>query len=133
MRVVKTLDELLRLPTDRHVNGFHHRVHLMLEIPEVSRPMVLRAQESLNRLQERRGGLAGSAILTATLILGLSSVLYDNESLLSWRAVGQFAVVLVASFALGEAAKWAALAFTRWQFGYRCRVHYRLLSMLLPR
>lgn len=133
MRVVKTLDELRRLPHDRHVNGLHHRVHLMLEIPEVSRPMVLRAQESLNRLQERGGGVAGSAFMTATLILGVSSVLYDNESLLSWRAVGQMAVVLAASFALGEAAKWAALAFTRWQFGYRCRVHYRLLSMLLPR
>jgi len=47
MRVVRSLDELPRLPSDRRVNGFRGRVPLALEIPEDARPAQLRAQDSL--------------------------------------------------------------------------------------
>lgn len=133
MRVVRSLDELLILPRDRHVNGFREREPLMLEIPELSRPMLMRAQDALNHLQERGGRLAGTSFMIVALLLGVSKILHDNGSLLSWRAVGELTAVLAVSFALGFAAKWAALAITRWQFSYRCRAQHYLLSLLLPR
>ncbi|HLA70531.1 MAG TPA: hypothetical protein VK624_03405 [Steroidobacteraceae bacterium] len=133
MRVVRSLDELLTLPRDRHVNGFREREPLMLEIPELSRPMLMRAQDALNRLQERGGRLAGAGFMFIALLAGVSKVLHDNGALLSWRAFGELAAVLVVSFALGFAAKWAALVITRWQFAYRCRAQHYLLSLLLPR
>jgi len=120
MRVVRSLDELLTLPRDRHVNGFREREPLMLEIPELSRPMLMRAQDALNRLQERGGRLAGAGFMFIALLAGVS-------------ASGELAAVLVVSFALGFAAKWAALVITRWQFAYRCRAQHYLLSLLLPR
>ncbi|MEO8064256.1 MAG: hypothetical protein ABI821_16090 [Pseudomonadota bacterium] len=133
MRVIRTLDELLTLPQDRHVNGFRGRASLLLDIPEVSRPMLMRAQDSLNSLQERGGSLAGAAIMFLALLAGVSKVLHENESLLSWLAMGELILVLAVSFALGYAARWAALAITRLQFAYRCRVQHDLLAMLLPR
>jgi len=133
MRVVRSLDELLTLPRDRHVNGFRERETLMLEIPELSRPMLMHAQDALNRLQERGGNLVGTSVLGLALLIGVSKVLLDNGSLLSWRAFGELTAVLIVSFALGFAAKWAALAITHWQFSYRCRAQHYLLSLLMPR
>jgi len=133
MRVVRSLDELLTLPRDRHVNGFREREPLMLEIPELSRPMLMRAQDALNRLQERGGRLAGLGFMVFALVAGVSKVLLDNGSPLSWRAIGELMAVLVVSFALGFAAKWAALAITHWQFAYRCRAQHYVLSLLIPR
>jgi len=133
MRVVRSLDELLTLPKDRHVNGYRGRVPLMLDIPELSRPMLMRAQDALNSLQERGGSLAGAAAMFVAMLVGVSKVLHENASLLSWLAVGELILVLAVSFALGFVAKWAALAITRWQFAYRCRVQHDLLTMLLPR
>jgi len=87
----------------------------------------------LNRLQERGGTLAGAGFMFIVLLAGASKVLHDNDSLFSWRAFGELTAVLVVSFALGFAAKWAALAITRWQFAYRCRAQHYLLSLLIPR
>jgi len=133
MRVVRTVEELLTLPQDRFVNGYRGRAPLLLDIPEVSRPMLLRAQDALNRLQQRGGSLAGAAAMFIAMLAGVSKVVHENASLLSWAAVGELILVLVISFALGIAAKWAALAITRLQFAYRCRVQHDLLTMLLPR
>ena len=133
MRVVRSLDELLTLPADRHVNGFRGRVPLLLDIPEVSRPMLMRAQDALNGLQERGGSLAGAAAMFLAMLAGVSKVLHENASLLSWLAVAELVLVLVVSFVVGFAAKWTALAITRLQFAYRCRVQHDLLTMLLPR
>lgn len=133
MRVVRTVDELLTLPQDRFVNGFRGRAPLLLDIPEVSRPMLIRAQDALNRLQQRGGSLAGAAVMFIAMLAGVSKVVHENDSLLSWAAVGELILVLAISFALGVAAKWATLAITRLQFAYRCRVQHDLLSMLLPR
>jgi hypothetical protein len=131
MRVVRSLDELLRLPKDRYVNGFHTRVPLALEIKGLARPAQLRAQESLNGLQERCGSLAAAAIMFLALLLGVVKVLHANPSLLSWRALLELAAVLIAAFALGIMAQWVALAVTRWQFAHRCREQHRELSRLL--
>ncbi|MEJ0086384.1 MAG: hypothetical protein WDO72_11910 [Pseudomonadota bacterium] len=133
MRVVRSLDELLTLPHDRHVNGYRGRVPLMLDIPELSRPMLMRAQDALNSLQERGGSLAGAAVMFIAMLAGVSKVLHENASLLGWQPIAELALVLALSFALGFAAKWAALLFTRWQFAHRCRVQHDLLAMLLPR
>jgi len=133
MRVVRSLEELLTLPKDRHVNGYRGRVPLMLDIPELSRPMLMRAQDALNSLQERGGSLAGAGVMFLAMLAGVSKVLHENASLLSWLALGELILVLAISFALGFAAKWAALAITRLQFAYRCRVQHDLLTMLLPR
>ena len=133
MRVVRSLDELLTLPRDRLVNGYRGRTPLMLDIPELSRPMLMRAQDALNSLQERGGSLAGAAVMFIAMLAGVSKVLHENASLLSWLAVGELIVVLAVSFALGIAAKWLALAITRLQFAYRCRVQHDLLILLLPR
>jgi hypothetical protein len=133
MRVVRSLDELLTLPRDRHVNGYRGRVQLMLEIPELSRPMLMRAQDALNSLQERGGSLAGAAVMFIVLLAGVAKVLHENASLLGWRPIAELAATVALSFALGFAAKWAALAFTRLQFAYRCRAQHDMLSMLIPR
>jgi hypothetical protein len=133
MRVVRSLDELLALPKDRDVNGYRGRVPLLLDIPELSRPMLMRAQDALNGLQERGGSLAGAAVMFLALLAGVSKVLHEHASLLSWVAVGELLLVLAVSFACGFAAKWAALAITRLQFAYRCRAQYDMLSMLIPR
>jgi hypothetical protein len=133
MRVVRSLDELLTLPQDRHVNGYRGRVPLMLEIPELSRPMLMRAQDALNSLQERGGSLAGAAVMFLVLLAGVTKVLHENASLLGWRPITELAVALGLSFGCGFAAKWAALAITRLQFAYRCRAQYDMLSMLIPR
>jgi len=133
MRVVRSLDELLTLPHDRYVNGFRGRAPLLLDIPELSRPMLMRAQEALNSLQERGGSLAGAAVMFIAMVAGVSKVLHENDSLLSWIAVGELILVVAVSFAFGFAAKWTALAITRLQFAYRCRVQHDLLTMLMPR
>jgi len=133
MRVVRSLDELLTLPRDREVNGFQARVTLMLEIPEFSRPVLMRAQNALNCLQERCGRVAGAGCMLISLLAGVSMVQHDNGSLFGWRALAGLTAVLVVSFAVGIAAKWIALAITRWQFAYRCRAQFHMLSMLMPR
>jgi hypothetical protein len=133
MRVVRSLDELLTLPRDRLVNGYRGRAPLMLDIPELSRPMLMRAQDALNSLQERGGRLVGVAVMLIAIVAGVGKVLHENASLLSWLAAGELILVVALSFAIGLAAQWAALAFTRLQFAYRCRVQHDLLAMLLPR
>jgi hypothetical protein len=127
------LEELLTLPHDRHVNGYRGRVPLMLDIPELSRPMLMHAQDALNSLQERGGSLAGAVARFIVMLAGVSKVLNENASLLGWRPIAELVVVIAASFALGFVAKWTALAVTRLQFAYRCRVQYDMLSMLIPR
>jgi hypothetical protein len=133
MRVVRSLDELRILPQDRQVNGFRGRAPLMLDIPEVSRPMLMRAQDALNGLQERGGSFAGAAVMLLVMFAGVARVLRENALFSSWLAAAELVLVLVVSCVLGYAAKWAALAITRLQFAYRCRVQHDLLSMLLPR
>jgi len=44
MRVVRSLDELPRLPSDRRVNGFRGRVRSRWKIPEDGPPAQLRAR-----------------------------------------------------------------------------------------
>jgi hypothetical protein len=133
MRIVNSLDELLRLPADARVNGYRVREPLRLEIPALARVALASAQDALNRLQERCGCIAGAGAMFATLLVGVAKVFQRNPSLLTWRAFSEFFAVLVVSFALGSVAKLAALAVTRWQFAYRCRVQHYLLSMQLPR
>jgi hypothetical protein len=133
MRVVRSLEELRSLPHDRHVNGFRGRAPLMLDIPELSRPMLMRAQDALNGLQERGGSVAGAAVMLLVVLAGARRVLGGDAPWLSWHVIAELALVVVVSAALGYAAKWAALAITRLQFAYRCRVQHDLLSMLLPR
>jgi hypothetical protein len=131
MRVVSSLDELLQLPRDKRVNGFRVREPLVLEIPALTRHALRDAQEALNGLQERRGSFASSAVMFVALLYGVVQVFHRNASILSVRAWLELAVVLGISFCLGALGKAAALAFTRWQFAFRCRAQHRMLSMLL--
>lgn len=131
MRIVHSLEELLELPLDRTVNGFRGREALQLEIPALTRHALTSAQCALNDLQSRCGSLAGAGTMFVALLFGVIQVFQRNTSLLSWRAFAELVFVLVVSFGLGFVAKYAALAFTRWQFAYRCRAHHRLLSLLL--
>jgi uncharacterized integral membrane protein len=131
MRVVNSLDELLRLPRDRRVNGFGAREPLQLEIPTLARAALIRAQGALNDLQERCGCLAGAAAMFVVLVFGVIEVFQRNVSLLAWRAISELGIVLVAAFVLGFVGKMAALAITRWQFAHRCRLEHRTLSRLL--
>ncbi|MEO8018122.1 MAG: hypothetical protein ABI769_09935 [Pseudomonadota bacterium] len=130
MRVVNSLDDLLQLPRDTRVNGFRARELLQLEIPALTRHALTGAQDQLNSLKERGGALAAAAMMFLALVVGVFKVFYNNP-ILNWRAVGELAALLAISFMLGAVAKLAALAFTRWQFAYRCRTQHRMLSMLL--
>jgi hypothetical protein len=131
MRIVHSLEELLDLPRDEHVNGFRRRESLQLEIPTLTHHALTDAQDALNSLQERGGSLAAAGIMFLALILGVTAVILRNPSLLSGRALLELAVVLMISFGLGAIGKMAALAFTRWQFARRCREQYEELSRLL--
>ena len=131
MRIVHSLEELLDLPRDEHVNGFRRRESLQLEIPTLNDHALTDAQDALNSLQERGGSLAAAAIMLLALIVGVINVFLRNPSLFAGRALLELAVVLVISFSLGAFGKMIALAFTRWQFARRCREQYDELSRLL--
>ena len=131
MRIVHSLEELLDLPRDEHVNGFRRRESLQLEIPTLNDHALTDAQDALNSLQERGGSLAAAGIMLLALIVGVTSVFLRNPSLFAGRALLELAVVLVISFSLGAFGKMIALAFTRWQFARRCREQYDELSRLL--
>jgi hypothetical protein len=133
MRVVHTLDELLALPDDRRVNGFRKRTPIRLDIPALAKPVLVRAQYSLNELQERCGSLGAAGFMFVTLLYGVLQVFQRNASLLTLRAALELATVLAISFAAGALGKYLCLAVTRWQFARRCRVQYRaLLEQLQP-
>jgi hypothetical protein len=131
MRIVHSLEELLDLPSDEHVNGFRRRESLQLEIPTLNDHALTDAQDALNSLQERGGSLAAAGIMFLALIVGVTNVFLRNPSLFAGRALLELAVVLVISFSLGAFGKMIALAFTRWQFARRCREQYDELSRLL--
>src|SRR3954463_3847177 len=131
MRVVNTLDELLALPSDRDVNGFRKRVPVRLEIPALTKPVLVRAQFALNELQERCGVAGAAGFMFVTLVLGVIQVFGRHASLLTWNAAVELAIVLGVSLAAGAAGKYLALAITRWQFAHRCRAQYRRLSATL--
>ena len=131
MRIVHSLEELLDLPSDEHVNGFRRRESLQLEIPTLNDHALTDAQDALNSLQERGGSLAAAGIMFLALIVGVTNVFLRNPSLFAGRALLELAVVLVISFSIGAFGKMIALAFTRWQFARRCREQYDELSRLL--
>jgi hypothetical protein len=130
MRIVHSLDELLQLPGEPTVNGFRAREALRLEIPRIAPDISTRAQDSLNRLQERCGSLAASSVMFLTLVVGVLKVFHRHPTM-TWRAVTEFAAVLLVSFLLGAIAKMVALAITRWQFTRRCRAQHAQLSRLV--
>ncbi|HEX6637498.1 MAG TPA: hypothetical protein VF033_07560 [Steroidobacteraceae bacterium] len=128
MRIVHSLDELLVLPRDRLVNGFHVRAEVRLDIPDITPPALVRAQASLNELQERGGSFAGAVCMLVTLVYGVVLVLQRHDSPWSWRAGGELAAAAGLSLAIGFAARFAACVHTRWQFARRCRALHRLLA-----
>jgi len=131
MRIVHSLEELLDLPRDEHVNGFRRRESLQLEIPTLNDHALTDAQDALNSLQERGGSLAAAGIMFIALVLGVITVFLRNPSLLTGRALLELAAVITISFCFGAIAKMVALAFTRWQFARRCREQYDQLSRML--
>lgn len=92
MRIVSSLDDLLRLPRDRYVNGFGARMVVQLEIPGFARHVLLHAQRSLNRLQSRCGCMAGAIAMLVTLTSGAVQVYSQNAATFSWSVMTQFAV-----------------------------------------
>ncbi len=127
MRVINSLDELLRLPRDPRVNGFGARAALRLEIPELTRHALLRAQGTLNRLQSRCGCLAGALATLITLGVGVRWLWRSDLDWTSWAAVRALVLLVAAAFIAGFTAKFTTLAITRWQFARRCRRQHRLL------
>jgi hypothetical protein len=131
MRIVHSLDELLQLPAEPGVNGFRARESLRFEIPRLASDVSTRAQDSLNRLQERCGSLAAAGVMFLALVAGVLQVFQRNSTLMHLRALYELIAVLAISFCLGALAKMVALAFTRWQFARRCREQYDQLSQLV--
>ena len=128
MRIVHSLDELLILPSDQRVNGFRARTEVQLEIPEITRSALVRAQDALNELQERGGSLTGAVCTLLTLVYGVVLVIQRHDSLLSMRAAGELFAAVGLSLAVGFAARFASCMHTRWQFRRRCRELHRELS-----
>jgi hypothetical protein len=133
MRIVHSLDELLELPREPAVNGYGAREALRLEIPRLTSDATSRAQESLNRLQERCGSMAAAGVMLVMLIGGVFNLFQRNATILSVRALAELGVIVVLSFCFGALAKMIALSVTRWQFARRCREQYDMLSRLLER
>jgi hypothetical protein len=128
MYVVHSLDELLILPRDPRVNGFRARAELRLDIPALAQPAQVRAQDSLNELQERGGSLAGAVCMALTLVYGVLLVMQRHDSLWSARAAGELSAAVGLSFAIGLAARFASCLHTRWEFRRRCRELHRALT-----
>ena len=133
MRIVHSLDELLELPREPAVNGYGAREALRLEIPKLAIEATSRAQESLNRLQERCGSLAAAGVMLVMLVGGVFNLFQRNATIFSFRALAELGVVAVISFCFGALAKMIALSVTRWQFARRCREQYDVLSRLMER
>jgi hypothetical protein len=133
MRIVHSLDELLELPREPAVNGYGAREALRLEIPRLASDATSRAQESLNRLQERCGSMAAAGVMLVMLIGGVFNLFQRNATIFNLRALAELAVVVVISFCFGALAKMIALSVTRWQFARRCREQHDVLSRLLER
>lgn len=133
MRIVHSLDELLDLPREPAVNGYGAREALRLEIPKLATDATSRAQESLNRLQERGGSAAAAGVMFVMLVGGVFSVFQRNTAILNFSALAELAVVVVISFCFGALAKMVALSVTRWQFARRCREQYDVLSRVMQR
>ena len=131
MRIVHSLDELLILPRDRQVNGLRARTEVRLEIPDIERPVLARAQDALNELQERGGALTGAVVMLLLLIAGVIEVMQRHSSLMTLRAGAELIAVLALSFAAGFAGRLASCAFTRWQFARLCREQHRALAETL--
>ena len=133
MRVVNSMDELLALPRDKRVNGFRRRTLVRLEIPALTKPVLVRAQFALNELQERGGAVGAAGFMFVALLAGVLRVFERNDSLLNLHAAIELGIVLAISFAAGALGKYAELAVTRWQFTRRCRAQHRHLSSQLER
>jgi hypothetical protein len=133
MRVVHSLDELLILPRDTRVNGFRVRSEVRLDIPDITQPAQVRAQDSLNELQERGGSLAGAVCMLLTLVYGVVLVVQRHQTLWSLRALGELCAAVGLSFAIGLAARFASCVHTRWEFRRRCRDLHRVLADELTR
>ncbi len=128
MRIVSSLDELLLLPGDRRVNGMGPRLALQLEIGHLPRRELLRAQQRLNRLQQRCGCVAGAAGMFVALLVGGYFIVERNAGAFSWRWLTEPLLLVLAAFTLGFIAKMLALAITRWQFARECRRQHQQLS-----
>ena len=128
MYVVHSLDELLILPRDSRVNGFRARAEVRLDIPSLAQPALVRAQDSLNELQERGGSLAGAVCMLLTLVYGVVLVMQRHDTLWSVRAAGELFAAVGLSFAIGLAARFASCLHTRWEFRRRCRDLHRVLA-----
>ena len=124
MRVIISLDELLKLPRDPRVNGFGVRSPVRLEIPGYSRHLLIRAQESLNALRTRCGCIAGGVVTSAAFVAAIVLAFQRNASWLSVGTLRDIALGVCGAFIAGLLAKLATLLVTRWQFAYRCRLHH---------
>jgi hypothetical protein len=128
MRIVHSLDELLILPRDSRVNGFRARAEVRLDIPDITQPAQVRAQDSLNELQESGGSLAGAVCMLLTLVYGVVLVAQRHETLWSFRAAGELLAAVGLSFVIGFAARFVSCVHTRWEFHRRCRELHRMLA-----
>jgi hypothetical protein len=128
LRVIRSIDELLLLPSDRRVNGMGPREPIQLEIPGLARHAQIRAQQRLNRLQSRCGCVAGAVAMLASVALGALRVYTRHAGPPSWNLLWESLAVLVAAFTIGFVAKMSVLAVTRWQFAYECAVQCRVLD-----
>jgi len=131
MRIVHSLEELLQLPQEPGVNGFRARESLRIEIPRLGSDASTRAQDSLNRLQERCGSLAAAGVMFLALVAGVFKVFHRNPEFLAFATLYELLAVLGISSCLGALAKMIALAVTRWQFARQCREQHDQLSRLL--
>jgi hypothetical protein len=131
MRIVHSVEELLDLPRDEHVNGFSRREPLLLEIPALTYYALADAQDALNGLQERRGSLTAASSALFALILGMTAVVSRNTTMFTGHALLELGAVMAIAIGVGAIARMVALTFTRWQFERRCREQYEELSRML--
>jgi hypothetical protein len=122
------VDELLHLPRDSRVNGLGTRVPVRLDIPNLPRHALIRAQESLNALRNRCGCVAGGVVTLGTLVAGAALVWRGHYPGIWLPTLRDALLTLTGSFIAGLLAKLAVLLVTRWQFAFRCRNHHRWLS-----
>jgi len=128
--VIRSIDDLRRLPHDRRVNGFGPRSTLALRLRGLAVQDQLRLERTLNRYQSRCGCVAGAACFIAAVATGGVYLAMANDTFSFFGLLGDATTILLAAFLLGLIGKLAALGVTRLQFAAACRRFARELSEL---
>lgn len=118
--IVRSIDDLRRLPSNRRANGFQARERIRVEIVTLPTCEKIHVESRLNRYQSRCGCTTGALVLVATIGFGAIKLVLSAQPVFSLQFFVHIVIVLVAAFFLGLTGKLVSLAATRMAFTCAC-------------